>query len=154
MINDFAWMPLLGNHGEDVKELYYYQDSSPTHSYMKSLYKYSHKEYPYSWLIEENRRRGVHEPEFELLDTGLYIVYHSCSCGMFWFLIFIINQERLNSGSVLVQVLRVSEVCDGENIWRLSRLEIRLNFFCWSTIPQEEFIIIINSACMWQNSFC
>ena len=114
MINDFAWMPLLGNHGEDVKELYYYQDSSPTHSYMKSLYKYSHKEYPYSWLIEENRRREVHEPEFELLDTGLYIVvYHSCSCGMFWLLIFIIKQQRLNSGSVLVSV----------RFWRWSRVE-------------------------------
>ena len=74
-----ACILFIGNHGEDVKELYYYQDSSPTHSYMKSLYKYAHKEYPYSWLIEENRRRGVHETEFELLDTGLYfIVYHSC----------------------------------------------------------------------------
>jgi len=61
-----------GNHGEDVKELYYYQDSSPTHSYMKALYKYPHKAYPYGDLIEENRRRGVEEPEYELLDTGIF----------------------------------------------------------------------------------
>lgn len=59
-----------GNHGEDVKELYYYQDSSPTHSYMRALYKYPQNEYPYAWLVNENRSRGVDKPEFELLDTG------------------------------------------------------------------------------------
>lgn len=61
-----------GNHGEDVKELYYYQDSSPTHSYMRALYKYPQNEYPYAWLVNENRSRGVDKPEFELLDTGLF----------------------------------------------------------------------------------
>ena len=48
-----------GNHGEDVKESYYYLDSTPTHSYMKALYKYPQREYPYAWLLEENRRRGA-----------------------------------------------------------------------------------------------
>src|SRR5215813_7165018 len=61
-----------GNHGEDVKELYYYLDSTPTHSYMKALYKYPQAEYPYGWLVEENRRRGLGAPEFELLDTGVF----------------------------------------------------------------------------------
>ncbi len=61
-----------GNHGEDVKELYYYLDSSPTHSYMKMLYKYPQAEYPYSQLLEENRRRTRTDPEFELLDTGIF----------------------------------------------------------------------------------
>src|SRR5690349_15118476 len=61
-----------GNHGEDVKEYYFYLDSTPTHSYMKYLYKYPQQEYPYSRLVEENRRRGKHEPEFELLDTGVF----------------------------------------------------------------------------------
>jgi hypothetical protein len=61
-----------GNHGEDVKEYYFYIDSTPTHSYMKMLYKYPQKEYPYSWLINENRRRKRTEPEFELLDTGIF----------------------------------------------------------------------------------
>ena len=60
-----------GNHGEDVKELYYYLDSTPTHSYMKMLYKYVQAAYPYQWLIDENGRRGKHDPEFELIDTGL-----------------------------------------------------------------------------------
>jgi hypothetical protein len=61
-----------GNHGEDVKELYYYLDSSPTHSYMKMLYKYPQAEFPYARLLEENRRRTRMDPEFELLDTGLF----------------------------------------------------------------------------------
>ncbi len=61
-----------GNHGEDVKELYYYLDNTPTHSYQKMLYKYPQNEYPYRWLIDENKRRGRNDPEFELIDTGLF----------------------------------------------------------------------------------
>jgi hypothetical protein len=61
-----------GNHGEDVKEYYFYLDSTPTHSYMKYLYKYPHAAFPYTRLVEENRRRGRHDPEFELIDTGVF----------------------------------------------------------------------------------
>src|SRR5437667_3708630 len=61
-----------GNHGEDVKECYYYLDSTPTHSYMKCLYKYPQAEFPYARLVEENRRRGRDAPEFELVDTGVF----------------------------------------------------------------------------------
>jgi hypothetical protein len=61
-----------GNHGEDVKEMYYYLDSTPTHSYMKTLYKYPQNEFPYSWLVNENKRRGRQDPEFELMDTGIF----------------------------------------------------------------------------------
>src|SRR3954453_16553315 len=61
-----------GNHGEDVKELYYYLDSTPTHSYMKYLYKYPQAAFPYSDLVEENRRRGRAGREYELLDTGVF----------------------------------------------------------------------------------
>jgi hypothetical protein len=61
-----------GNHGEDVKEYYFYLDSTPTHSYMRFLYKYPHAEFPYARLVEENRRRGKGEPEFELMDTGVF----------------------------------------------------------------------------------
>jgi hypothetical protein len=61
-----------GNHGEDVKELYYYLDATPTHSYLKMLYKYPHAEFPYRWIVEENHRRGKDQPEFELLDTGAF----------------------------------------------------------------------------------
>jgi Mannosylglycerate hydrolase MGH1-like glycoside hydrolase domain len=61
-----------GNHGEDVKEYYFYVDSTPTHSYMKYLYKYPQREYPYSNLVETNRRRSREEMEYELLDTGIF----------------------------------------------------------------------------------
>lgn len=61
-----------GNHGEDVKENYYYLDSSPTHSYMKMLYKYPQEEYPYNLLASENRKRTRMEPEYEIMDTGIF----------------------------------------------------------------------------------
>jgi len=61
-----------GNHGEDVKEYYFYLDSTPTHSYMKCLYKYPQAEFPYGRLVEENQRRGKQEREFELIDTGVF----------------------------------------------------------------------------------
>ncbi|HET6386311.1 MAG TPA: glucosidase [Armatimonadota bacterium] len=61
-----------GNHGEDVKEYYFYLDSTPTHSYMKFLYKYPQAEYPYADLVEENRRRSAGAPEYELLNTGVF----------------------------------------------------------------------------------
>jgi hypothetical protein len=70
----FGLVPDEANHGEDVKEYYFYLDSTPTHSYMKYLFKYAHAEYPYRQLIEENgRRRSGHPfPEYELLDTGVF----------------------------------------------------------------------------------
>jgi hypothetical protein len=61
-----------GNHGEDVKEYYYYLDGTPTHSYMKYLYKYPQKAFPYNDLVETNRQRGRDDPEYELIDTGIF----------------------------------------------------------------------------------
>ncbi len=61
-----------GNHGEDVKELYYYLDSTPTHSFMRMLYKYPHHEFPYASLVQENAKRGKQDREFELIDTGIF----------------------------------------------------------------------------------
>src|SRR5436309_196577 len=61
-----------GNHGEDVKDYYFYLDSTPTHSYMTGLYKYPQGEFPYVWLVDENQRRGRRDAEFELVDTGVF----------------------------------------------------------------------------------
>ncbi len=61
-----------GNHGEDVKEAYFYLDSTPTHAYMRALYKYPQAEFPYAALVAENRRRGRRDPEYELADTGVF----------------------------------------------------------------------------------
>jgi hypothetical protein len=68
----FGLTGIEGNHGEDVKELYYYLDATPTASYLKALYKYPQAEFPYSLLVEESRRRGRADPEFELVDTGVF----------------------------------------------------------------------------------
>ena len=67
----FGLAPFEANHGEDVKELYYYLDCTPTHSYMKYLYKYPHKAFPYDDLVKENSRRGLDDREYELIDTGV-----------------------------------------------------------------------------------
>jgi hypothetical protein len=78
-----------GNHGEDVKDYYFYLDSTPTHSYMKYLYKYPQAEFPYAHLVEENQRRGRAAPEFDLMDTGafaenryfdVFVEYAKASC--------------------------------------------------------------------------
>src|SRR3982751_1962180 len=61
-----------GNHGEDVKEYYFYLDSTPTHSYMKYLYKYPQGAFPYADLVDTNRSRGRLDPEYELIDTGVF----------------------------------------------------------------------------------
>src|SRR5262249_44056346 len=61
-----------GNHGEDVKEIYYHLDATPTHSYLKMLFKYPQREFPYALLVEENAGRGKDQPEFELIDTGVF----------------------------------------------------------------------------------
>ena len=61
-----------GNHGEDVKEYYFYLDNTPTHSYIKYLYKFPQAEYPYEQLLKENRRRAKLEMEYELVDTGVF----------------------------------------------------------------------------------
>jgi hypothetical protein len=68
----YGLTPHEGNHGEDPKDYYFYLDSTPTHSYMRYLYKYPHAEYPYQQLIDENRQRGGCGPEYELLDTGIF----------------------------------------------------------------------------------
>lgn len=68
----FGLVNFEGNHGEDVKELYYYLDNTPTHSYMEYLYKYPHKAFPYQKLKDENKRLSRHEPEYEILDTGIF----------------------------------------------------------------------------------
>ena len=68
----FGLTGVQGNHGEDVKECYFYLDNTPTHSYMKALYKYPQQEFPYQRLVDENRRRTRQDPEFELTDTRIF----------------------------------------------------------------------------------
>ncbi len=68
----FGLNPYEGNHGEDVKEIYYYLDATPDHNYLKYLYKYPQREFPYDRLVEENQKKGAKDPEFELIDTKIF----------------------------------------------------------------------------------
>jgi hypothetical protein len=85
-----------GNHGEDVKEYYFYLDSTPTHSYMKYLYKYPQAAFPYSDLVETNRRRGRHELEYELIDTGVFD--HDCYFDVF------VEYAKASAEDLLIQI--------------------------------------------------
>ena len=85
-----------GNHGEDVKEQYYYLDATPTHSYLKMLYKYPHREFPYADLVAENARRGTSLPEYELLDTGVFEDDH-------YFDVFV-EYAQIEPGDILMKV--------------------------------------------------
>jgi hypothetical protein len=89
-----------GNHGEDVKEQYFYLDSTPTHSYMRMLYKYPQAEYPYRWLLEENQRRGRAQPEFELIDTGIFAQNR-------YFDVFI-EYAKVDSEDILIKISAVN----------------------------------------------
>src|SRR6201987_1599857 len=85
-----------GNHGEDVKECYFYLDATPTHSYLKILYKYPQSEFPYAGLVSENGRRTKADPEFELLDTGVFD-------GNRYFDIFV-EYAKATAGDILIRV--------------------------------------------------
>ena len=108
-----------GNHGEDVKELYFHQESSPTHSYCKYLYKYPHKEFPYGDLVAKNQR-SRHEPEFELLDTNCFnfSAYFDC----------IIEYAKADVDDILMKVTVVNRGHKAANIHVLPQLWFR-NFW-------------------------
>lgn len=111
-----------GNHGEDVKECYWYLDALPTHSYMKMLYKYPQREYPYSWLVEENRRRSKHDPEFELVETGVFADDR-------YFDIFV-EYAKAQPCDVLMQITVVNRGPDEARLHVLPQLWFR-NIWSW-----------------------
>ena len=90
-----------GNHGEDVKEVYFYLDNTPTHSYMKCLYKYPQAAFPYETLREENGRRGRLDPEYELTDTGVFSRRQLANGDVF---VESVPRVRLTDISICIQV--------------------------------------------------
>jgi hypothetical protein len=112
-----------GNHGEDVKEYYYYLDSTPTHSYMKWLYKYPQREYPYLDLVNTNRRRSRTELEYELLDTG-------CFAGDRYFDVFV-EYAKAAPEDVLIRITAVNRGPDEAPLHILPTLWFR-NSWSWS----------------------
>ena len=112
-----------GNHGEDVKELYYHLEATPTHSYMKMLYKYPHAAFPYDALVAENRRRGQDAPEYELLDTGLFDQSR-------YFDVFV-EYAKASPDDVLMRVRINNRGDQPARLWVLPQLWAR-NVWSWS----------------------
>jgi hypothetical protein len=117
-----------GNHGEDVKEYYFYLDSTPTHSYMKYLYKYPQVEYPYADLIETNRRRGRHDMEYELLETGVFDQDR-------YFDIFV-EYAKHSAEDLLVQISVVNRGPEPATIHLLPTLWFRNTWTWWPGTPR------------------
>src|SRR5678809_59408 len=112
-----------GNHGEDVKEYYFYLDSTPTHSYMKYLYKYPHAAYPYDDLIKTNRGRSREEMEYELLDTG---VFHQDR----YFDVFV-EYAKDDPDDILVQITAVNRGPEKAELHLLPTLWFRNDWSEW-----------------------
>jgi hypothetical protein len=115
-----------GNHGEDVKEFYFYLDSTPTHSYMKYLYKYPHRAYPYAELVEMNRARGRQQPEFELSDSGAFDQDR-------YFDVFV-EYAKASAEDILVQITAVNRASVAAPLHLLPTIWFR-NTWSWS--PQS-----------------
>jgi hypothetical protein len=112
-----------GNHGEDVKEYYFYLDSTPTHSYMKYLYKYPHAGYPYADLVETNRRRNRNDMEYELLDTGIFNDDR-------YFDIFV-EYAKAGPEDILVRITAVNRGPDAAELHLLPTLWFRNDWSRW-----------------------
>jgi hypothetical protein len=111
-----------GNHGEDVKELYYYLDSSPTHAYAKALYKYPQRAFPYDEILAENKRRTRKDPEFEILDTGIFDDHR-------YFDVFV-EYAKKNSDDILIEITVANRGPEEAEIHVLPHLWFR-NTWSW-----------------------
>jgi hypothetical protein len=122
-----------GNHGEDVKEYYFYLDSTPTHSYMKYLYKYPQAAYPYADLVETNRRRTRKEMEYELLDTGVFDDSR-------YFDIFV-EYAKAGPEDILVQITAANRGPETAELHILPTLWFRNDWASWVASPSEKPIL-------------
>src|SRR5262245_33595225 len=129
-----------GNHGEDLKEYYYYLDSTPTHSYMKYLYKYSQAAFPYEELIAENARRGKLEAEYELLDTGVFDESR-------YFDVFV-EYAKAAPDDILIEITAHNRGPDAARLDLLPTIWFR-NTWAWDdTDPKPELLRDGESACI------
>ncbi len=119
-----------GNHGEDVKEYYFYLDSTPTHSYMKYLYKYPQAAFPYADLVETNRRRNREEMEYELLDTGVFDEDR-------YFDVFV-EYAKAGPEDLLVQITAINRGPEAAELHLLPTLWFRNDWASWVARPSEK----------------
>ncbi len=115
-----------GNHGEDVKELYYYVDATPTHAYLRTLYKYPQAAFPYQQLLDENRRRGRDVPEYELVDTGVF------AGGRFFDVT--VDYAKQDTDDILMRVTVANRGPEPATLHLLPQLWFR-NIWSWRTDP-------------------
>src|ERR1700757_1400674 len=128
----FGLTPSEGNHGEDSKEYYFYLDSTPTHSYMKYLYKYPQAGYPYEWLIEENRKRGGQGCEFELIDTGIFDEDH-------YFDVFV-EYAKASPEDLCIRIEAINRGPDPAPLHIIPQLWFR-NIWAWADTPGQPPVI-------------
>ncbi len=125
-----------GNHGEDVKEYYFYLDNTPTHSYMKALYKYPHKAFPYTQLVEQNRRRDRLQPEFELLDTGIFDENR--------YFDVLVEYAKRSAEDILIQITVTNRGPESKTLHLLPTLWFR-NTWSWKDETDKPTLQIIHS---------
>src|SRR5436190_2359581 len=126
-----------GNHGEDVKEYFFYLDSTPTHSYMRYLYKYPQAEFPYSDLVEENRRRQGRGPEYELLDTGVFDSNR--------YFDVVIEYAKASAEDLCIRIEAFNRGPEAATLHLLPQLWFR-NRWGWTDPPKKEPIIGLGAA--------
>jgi hypothetical protein len=119
-----------GNHGEDVKEYYFYLDSTPTHSYMKYLYKYPQAAYPYADLVDANRRRSRNEFEYELLDTGVF--------NEDKYFDVLLEYAKAGPEDILVQITVANRGSEAAELHALPTLWFRNDWASWVARPAEK----------------
>jgi hypothetical protein len=128
----FGLTPREGNHGEDVKEYYFHLDNTPTHSYMRFLYKYPQAAFPYSWLVRENQRRAGQGFEFELLDTGIFNEDR--------YFDIVIEYAKLNPEDFCIRIEAFNRGPQAAPLHILPHIWYR-NIWSWSGQPEPEPII-------------
>lgn len=131
----FGLSGLEGNHGEDVKEYYFYLDNTPTHAYMKYLYKYPQNAFPYTQLVEENHKRGLTKPEVELLDTGIF------SGG--YFDVFV-EYAKASSEDILIKINVINRGDEKKRLHLLPTLWFR-NTWSWDNNSNKPYIKVFQS---------
>ena len=132
----FGLTPSEGNHGEDVKEYYFYLDNTPTHSYMRMLYKYPQAEFPYRWLVEENRRRAGAGLEFELLDTGIFDDDR--------YFDVVVEYAKASPEDIVIRIEAFNRGPEAATLQLLPQLWFR-NSWAWGATPLNEPVIRLES---------
>src|SRR5262249_52467734 len=122
-----------GNHGEDVKEYYFYLDNTPTHAYMKYLYKYPHRAYPYADLVETNRQRTRNELEYELLDT--------CVMDQDRYFDVFVEYAKADPDDILVQITAANRGPEVAELHVLPTLWFRNTWASWLARPTEKPVL-------------